>query len=89
MVKVRKGNVVMTIKESEVSRYIDLGYDVIDNNGNILQKSIPNDIVALKTAYKQHLEEIKALTEEIRVLKEETQKKTTKAKKSDKAQEEE
>lgn len=68
MVKVRKANVVLHIKETEVKRYLDLGYDVIDDGGDIVQKSIPNDIVTLKNAYLQHTAEIEKLNAEVQRL---------------------
>lgn len=51
LVTVQKANVVMDIKESEVDRYLDLGYDIIDHKGNIIKKSIPTDLNTLRAEY--------------------------------------
>lgn len=84
MAKVRKANVVLTIKDSEVNRFVDLGYDVIDDNGTILQKTVPNDLAVLKNAYIEHTQEIEKLTAELAKAKSEL----AKAKKANKKAEE-
>lgn len=68
MTIVEKGNVVLEIKDSEVERYLDLGYNVTDGKGNIIKESIPTDLGSLRKAYMEHTEEIKALKAKIEQL---------------------
>lgn len=68
-VTVRRGGSYLRIPTSAVERYMAKGYDVVDEAGNVLQGNIPNDINVLKNAYKEHIEEIKKLKEEIAQLK--------------------
>lgn len=77
MAKVEKGNVVLRIKDSEVQRYIDMGYNHIDEGGNIIQESVPTDVATLRKAYIDHVKEIEDLKAEIVKL---TTKPTKKAK---------
>jgi len=69
MAKVRRANVVLTIKEEQVQRYVDQGYDVINENGDVIKKSVPKDIGTLTKAYHDHLAEIDKLKAEIATLK--------------------
>ena len=68
-VTVRRGGSYLRIPALAVERYMAKGYDVVDEAGNVLQGNIPNDINVLKNAYKEHVEEIKKLKEEIAQLK--------------------
>ena len=69
-VTVRRGGSYLTIPAGAIDRYKAKGYDVVDDNGNVLDASIPNDINILKKAYEQHTAEIARLKEEIARLKE-------------------
>ena len=69
IVTVKRGGSYLRIPALAVERYMAKGYDVVDDAGNILQGSIPNDINILKRAYKEHVDEIKRLKEEIAELK--------------------
>jgi len=71
-VTVRRGGSYLTIPRLAVDRYIAKGYDVVDEAGNVIEASIPNDINILKRAYEEHIAEIKRLKEEIAKLKVET-----------------
>ncbi len=80
-VKVRKGNVYLTIADTSVERYRAKGFDVVDEHGNVVLESVPNDTATLKAAYTRQLAEIKQLKERIAKLEEqakETKKTTTK-----------
>lgn len=68
-VRVRRGGSYLTIPVNAVDRYMAKGYDVVNDNGDVLKASVPNDINALKRAYAQHLEEIAELKAEIAQLK--------------------
>ena len=68
-VTVRKANVVLTINELDVERYMKKGFDVIDGNGHVMKSAVPNDINVLQKAYTDHLNEIASLKAEIEQLK--------------------
>lgn len=70
-VTVRRGGSYLTIPALAVERYIARGYDVVDDKGNVIQSSVPNDVTILKRAYEEHVAEIKKLKEEIAQLKSE------------------
>lgn len=63
MVRVERGNVVLKVKEYEVQRYLSLGYNVTDDNGNILKEAIPNDVGTLQKHYVEHKKRIAELEE--------------------------
>lgn len=68
-VEVRQGNVYLTINVEDVDRYMAKGFDVVDEAGNVIKKSVPNDINVLRQAYEQHTAEIAKLKEENESLK--------------------
>lgn len=76
MAKVRRANSILFIKDSEVDRYIDLGYVQLDEkSGEIIKEGVPQEINRLKEAYVKHVAEIKELKDKIAKLeskKEET-----------------
>ncbi len=51
IVHVQRANVILDIKEEQKQRYVDMGYDVIDDKGNVIVKSVPQDILGWQTAY--------------------------------------
>lgn len=61
MAYVRRANVVLDVKESEVQRFVDMGYDLLDDNGFVVSKSVPNDTAALRKAFMDHEAEISKL----------------------------
>lgn len=69
MVTVERGNVVLTIKESEIDRYIDLGYNLVGEHGEVIREAVPTDLGALRKAFIEHTKTIKALEQEIATLK--------------------
>lgn len=75
MARVKRANVILDIKESEVQRYLDLGYDVLGEDGKVIKKCIPNTLGELRMAYVEHTAMIAKLQEELK----KAQKKTTKA----------
>lgn len=64
MAIVEKGNVVLEIKDSEVGRYLDLGYNETDGHGNILNRCMPKDIGTLQLQLSAAMDKIKELEEE-------------------------
>ena len=69
MIMVEHGNVVLKIREDEVSRYLAKGYNVINADGTVLKASVPNDLGTLQKAYREHVAEIEKLKKEIAELK--------------------
>ena len=64
MAKVRRQNVVLTIKDEDVKHYIDLGYKVIDDFGNVIAGEEPD----YKQLYFQEREKVLALEEKLKKL---------------------
>ena len=95
-VMVRKANVVLTISQLDVERYMQKGFDVIDGNGNIMQSATPNDPNVLQKAFNEHVAEITSLKAEIerlraenaQLLAEKNVAEATKAEKSEEKKEE-
>lgn len=71
-VLVQRANVVLSVSPQQLDYYMTQGYDVINEQGEIVQASVPRDLGTLQKAYVEHTEEIKALKEEIKKLKEGT-----------------
>lgn len=72
VITVQRANTVLQVPEEWVDRYIDQGYNVIDNKGNVIKKSIPRDLGTLQKAYVEHtakIEELEAEIEELKVKK--------------------
>ena len=82
MVRVERGNVVLKVKDDEVQHYLNLGYNVTDDTGKILQRSIPTSLGELQAAYITNTQKIAELEDTIAKLTAELSKngKTTTAK---------
>ena len=85
MARVERGNVVLQVKDYEVQHYLNLGYNLTDEAGNILRKSIPTNIGELQTAYLEHTKKIAELEDTIAKLKAQLSAKKTTAKKAKEA----
>lgn len=70
IVQIERGNVILRVPKENVQRYIDQGYSLLDDNGNVIQEGIPRDIATLRKAYVDHTKKIEKLQEEIKSLKE-------------------
>lgn len=68
MVKIQRANTVLDIEDEDVERYVNLGYNVIDNKGNILREAIPNDVNVLQMAYIENRRKIEQLEKQIKEL---------------------
>jgi hypothetical protein len=64
-VYVERANKVRRVEESEVQRYLDLGYNVTDGKGNILKECVPSDTATLRAAYIKHKEVIAELENKV------------------------
>ena len=85
MARVERGNVVLHVDDKDVQHYLNQGYNLTDENGKVLQRSIPTNLNELQTLYIKHttriaeLEDLVAkLTAEITVLKTKSTAKKTK-----------
>ena len=63
--RIRKGNVELDINKDFVQSYINQGYDVIDDKGNILTAGNAAYDIDLPKKYNQAQKEISRLKEEI------------------------
>lgn len=92
MAIVRRRNEILKVKDDLVNHYVTIGYDVLDEAGNILQKAVPTDTIQLKGEYqrltlentqlKEQIAELKAKLEEISKPKSEEPVKTKRTRKS-------
>ena len=81
MARVQRDNVLLDIKESEVQRYLDLGFNVLDEGGNIIKQCVPTDEGTLRMFYIEHTEKIEQLEAEVAKLKKENKQLKSKLKK--------
>lgn len=56
-----RGNRVKRISEAEVQKYVEQGYKITNDYGEVVRESIPMDLATLRADYKKQLDEIKAL----------------------------
>lgn len=54
-----RSNVVINIQETDVEKYLNLGYNITDMSGKVLFEAIPNDTNSLKRAFVRHTAQIK------------------------------
>ncbi len=66
MPTVENKNVVLTVSENELERYLNMGYNIIDDNGNVVKESVPRDLGVLQKAYQYHKTRINELEEEVK-----------------------
>lgn len=64
MAKVRRQNVVLTIKDDDIQHYLNLGYKVIDEQGNVIAGEEPD----YKQLYFQEKEKNLALEDKLKKL---------------------
>lgn len=48
MAEIRRFNTVLTVDDSQVDYYVNLGYDVIDDKGSVIKRAMPNDVHTLQ-----------------------------------------
>jgi hypothetical protein len=65
MAKVQRGNVVLRVEEFEVKRYLQLGYNLVDESGNVLKEAIPHDFSTLQRYYLEQTAKIAELEDTI------------------------
>lgn len=64
-IKVRRANVILRVSEEQKAEYLAKGFDVIGENGAVVESTVPSDINVLKKAYADHLKEIEELKKQI------------------------
>lgn len=65
MARVERGNVVLNVEEDAVQHYLNLGYNLTDNYGNVLKRSIPTSLGELQAAYVNHTTKIAELEDAV------------------------
>ena len=65
MVTVCRANVVLDIKESQLPKYLSIGYNQIDSVGNVIRESTHKDILSLTRLCDRQKAEIQKLTAKI------------------------
>lgn len=65
MAIVRKRNEILKVKDDLVNHYLTIGYDVVDENGAVLKKAVPNDTIQLKGEFQRLTLENEQLKEQI------------------------
>lgn len=78
MARVERGNVVLHVDDKDIDYYVNMGYNVTDEAGNILKQAIPNSIGVLQTYYLEHLRRIAELEDTVARLTAELQTKKRK-----------
>lgn len=68
MVYAERGNSVYQIADTDIQRYLDLGYDITDGKGTVLKRAVPSDINVLKSAFITNGKRIEELENKIRQL---------------------
>lgn len=69
MMYAKKGNRIRQVAQHEVEKYLSLGYDIVDANCNMIQATIPVDLVTLQKCYAEHIHTIEVLERENASLK--------------------
>lgn len=87
MARVERGNVVLNVDDDAVQHYLNLGYNLTDNYGNVLQRSIPTNIGELQAAYITHTTRIAELEDMVAKLTADLTAKATPKKKQTKVEE--
>lgn len=78
MAKIRKANVVLTIPDDEVKNYLNFGYSVIDESGEVIEEAVPTDIYTLQKAYRDNKIKIQSLEQAVADLRKELERKKRK-----------
>ena len=70
MIRVERGNVVLHVMDEEKRHYMQMGYNVTDEMGNIIEAAVPRDLGTLQQFYVEGQRKIAALEAEIAELRE-------------------
>lgn len=69
MATIQRYNTVLDVEDSEVEYYLNLGYSLIDNKGNVVKKAMSNDVHTLQKELVDANNTIASLKAEIDALK--------------------
>lgn len=72
---VQRANVILQIDDNSAQKYLNLGYNVIDEKGQVLKEAIPSDVGTLRKCYVEHLNKIAELEAKIAKLESKSSKK--------------
>lgn len=82
MARVERGNVVLHIPDDDAKRYVEMGYNLTDEAGNILEEALPKSVGVLQTAYVEYKRRIAELEKEVETLKAQLAEKPAKPKRA-------
>ena len=63
MATVQRANVVLDVKDSEVDRYLNKGFNVVDEKGNVIQDAKPTTLEQYQKAFAEQ----KRLNEKLQI----------------------
>ncbi len=69
MARIQRANVLLDVKDDEVGYYLNLGYNLLDEHGNVVKESVPTDIHTLQKHFVDSKKQIADLQDEIAKLK--------------------
>lgn len=69
MTLVQRANVILEVKDDAVERMLDMGYNVIDREGNVLQPAPIRDIGGITKLYNEKVKEVEELQVKVKDLK--------------------
>ena len=71
---VQRANVVLKVRDEEVDKYLARGFNLLNENGEVIRSATPNDLATFKEAYIRQSKEIEKLNSQIEELKAELEK---------------
>lgn len=69
MARIQRANVILDVDDSEVGYYTNLGYNLIDNKGNVIKKAMSMDMHTLQQELTDSQSKIEKLEAENKELK--------------------
>lgn len=70
MLFAKKSNRIQPINEVEAQKYLSLGYDIVNNQGDVVYEAVPNDVTLLKAAFNRHAVQIAELKTALKLTEE-------------------
>lgn len=64
-IQVQRANVVLSVPEYDKANYLAKGYDILDEAGNVVEASMPNDVPTLQAKLNELIAENKQLKEQL------------------------
>lgn len=65
MLFAQKGNRVKPISDTEAQKFLSLGYNITDHNGDVVYEAIPSDVSSLRSAFAKHITQIAELRSQL------------------------